>query len=641
MAVGVNRTIGRENGDPTMFELPIKSQESAVGRPDGFERLNGQATPDEAGAPVALESVLCTDELNLRPSRSPDYESENRALVALAQALADSPSTILQRMAEIILETFRADSAGVSLLTKEDGGKRFFWPAIAGIWKPHIGGGTPRNFGPCGDVLDRNAPLLFKHFERRYTYFLPVTPPVEECLLVPFYVDGKAVGTIWAISHNECRKFDNEDLRQLVSLGTFASSAYQAQEQTAALADLDRRKDEFLAMLGHELRNPLAPLLNAAQMLQLQRDEDGLQQQARTIIERQLGQMVHLVDDLLEMSRISTGRIHLNRGQVDMRTIVEHGIGTVRSLIEERRQVLAVQLPSSPTWVDGDATRLEQVVVNLLNNAAKYTNEAGHIWLSLHQEGTGAVLKVRDSGVGIAPELMPHIFDLFTQAERSLSRSQGGLGIGLCLVQRLVEMHGGTVAASSALRQGSEFIVRLPMVLVSTLPPPSVTETIQPTNLSLRVLVVDDNVDTAKSLAVLLRRSGHDVRTAHDGPTALDVALDYRPDVVLLDIGLPGLDGYEAAKRLRMQPVLENAVLVAVTGYGQETDRQRSQEAGFAHHLVKPVHFKKVREILASCGAAECCRSRHRHQNMILAADDGCAPSLVRLAVVQGAISPI
>ena len=183
-------------------------------------------------------------------------------------------------------------------------------------------------------------------------------------------------------------------------------------------------------MLGHELRNPLAPLLNAVQMLQLQRDESGLQHESIAIIERQLGQMVHLVDDLLEVSRISTGRIHLQRERLDMRTIVEHGEGTVRSLIERRRQVLAVRLPSSPVWIDGDATRLEQVVVNLLNNAAKYTNEAGHIWLTLHQEGTEAVLQVRDSGVGIAPELLPHIFDLFTQAERSLSRSQGGLGIG-------------------------------------------------------------------------------------------------------------------------------------------------------------------------------------------------------------------
>jgi CheY-like chemotaxis protein len=270
-------------------------------------------------------------------------------------------------------------------------------------------------------------------------------------------------------------------------------------------------------------------------------------------------------------------------------------------LIEQRRHALAVRLPPSPIWIDGDSTRLEQVVVNLLDNAAKYTDEGGHIWLDLQQEGNEAVLQVRDSGVGISPELLPHIFDLFTQAERSLARSQGGLGIGLCLVQRLVEMHGGKVAASSALGQGSEFVVRLPVVLPPVPQPASPpTEKAKPTGPSLRVLVVDDNVDTVLSFSMLLKESGHDVRTAHDGPTALEAACDYRPNVVLLDIGLPGLDGYQVAKRMRQQPVLQNVMLVAMTGYRQESDLQRSQEAGFDHHLVKPARFEQIQKILAT-----------------------------------------
>jgi CheY-like chemotaxis protein/two-component sensor histidine kinase len=337
------------------------------------------------------------------------------------------------------------------------------------------------------------------------------------------------------------------------------------------------------------------------QLLRLQPDESKRQQQALTIIERQVGQLVLLVDALLEVSRISTGTIHLQREQLDMRTIVECGVETVRPLIEQRRHALDVRLPPSPIWIDGDSTRLEQVVVNLLNNAAKYTGEGGHIWLGLQQEGNEAVLQVRDSGVGISPELLPRIFDLFTQAERSLARSQGGLGIGLSLVQRLVEMHGGTVAASSVVGQGSEFVVRLPMVLAPEPRPPSPpTEKAKSTGPSLRVLVVDDNVDTATTLALLLRESGHDVRTAPDGPTALEAALDYRPDVALLDIGLPGLDGFEVAKRMRQQSIFQKVVLVAMTGYGKESDRQRSQEAGFDHHLVKPADFGKVQQILAT-----------------------------------------
>jgi CheY-like chemotaxis protein len=276
-------------------------------------------------------------------------------------------------------------------------------------------------------------------------------------------------------------------------------------------------------------------------------------------------------------------------------------VATVRSLIDQRKHELTVSLPTQAIWLHADAARLEQVVVNLLTNAAKYTDRAGRIWLTVQPEGEEAVLRVRDTGVGIAPEILPRIFDLFTQAERTLDRSQGGLGIGLALVQRLVELHGGTVAASSVLGQGSEFVVRLPMVPPAEprpLPPP--TDQAKPTVPSLRVLVVDDNADTVTTLAMLVQESGHEVRTAFDGLAVLEAALDYRPNVVLLDIGLPGLNGFEVAKRLRQQPALQDAVLVAMTGYGQESDRQRSQEAGFDHHLVKPADLGKVLQILAT-----------------------------------------
>jgi PAS domain S-box-containing protein len=380
------------------------------------------------------------------------------------------------------------------------------------------------------------------------------------------------------------------------------------QEQAAVLADLDRRKDEFLAMLAHELRTPLAPILNAALLLHLHSNRNRLQgienpvlQQSATIIERQVGQLTRIVDELLEVSRITTGRIQLRKERIAVGAVVENAVATVRSLIDQRKHELTVSLPTQAIWLHADAARLEQVVVNLLTNAAKYTDQGGRVWLTLQQEGEEAVLRVRDTGVGITPEILPRIFDLFTQAERSLDRSQGGLGIGLALVQRLVEMHGGTVAASSALGQGSEFVVRLPVAsppeAQPSLPP---AEEAQRTGSSLRVLVVDDNVDTVTTLALLVEESGHDVRTAYDGSTVLETALNYRPNVVLLDIGLPGLNGFEVAKRLRQQPALQDAVLVALTGYGQESDRQRSQEAGFDHHLVKPGDFGKVLQILAT-----------------------------------------
>ncbi len=375
----------------------------------------------------------------------------------------------------------------------------------------------------------------------------------------------------------------------------------QMRAQAAKLSDLHRRKDEFLAMLSHELRSPLAPIANAVQLLGLQREgENSIQREARGIIERQLRHLQHLVDELLEVSRITTGRIQLRREPAAVSGIVDIAVETVRPLIDQRRHEFTVSLPPEPIWLHADATRLEQVVVNLLTNAIKYTEQGGHIWLTAQLEGDECVLRVRDTGVGITPALLPYIFEMFTQGERSLDRAQGGMGIGLALVQRLTELHGGTVEAHSALGQGSEFVVRLPVLPTHTPQVPSlVAETEQPITRPLRVLVVDDNVDTVLSFSMLLRVSGHEVRSARDGPTAVQAALDYRPDLVLLDIGLPGLNGYEVAKRIRNAPVLKDVVLVALTGYGQEADLQTSREAGFNHHLVKPAYLDQLQKLLA------------------------------------------
>jgi CheY-like chemotaxis protein len=355
-------------------------------------------------------------------------------------------------------------------------------------------------------------------------------------------------------------------------------------------------------MLSHELRNPLSAIFNALHLLRLQGTENPIQQRAMTTMERQVGQLTHLVDDLLEVSRVITGRIQLQTERLDLRGIVEHAIGSVRPLIERRKHELSVTLPAEPVWVQGDPTRLEQVMVNLLNNAAKYTDEGGRIWLTVQQEhdAVEVVLRVRDTGVGIAPELLPRIFDLFTQAQRTLDRSQGGVGIGLSLVQKLVELHGGKVAAHSAgLGQGSEFIVRLP-ALTPAGEPIGVIETARPSAQTSRVLVVEDNMDAADMFVMTLQMFGHEVQAAYSGQTALNMALEYQPDFVMLDIGLPDMDGYEVARRLRQLPETKDVRLIAMTGFGQDSDRQRSQEAGFDLHLVKPVAPEKLQELLAT-----------------------------------------
>jgi len=290
--------------------------------------------------------------------------------------------------------------------------------------------------------------------------------------------------------------------------------------------------------------------------------------------------------------------------KIAARGVVLNAVETARPLIDQRKHSLTLSLTEDVLWINADAARLEQVIINLLTNAAKYTEEAGQIWLSLNCEDGQCVVRVRDTGVGISPALLPKVFDLFTQAQRSLDRSQGGLGIGLALVHRLTELHGGTVEVQSTLGQGSEFIVRLPLLPME--PQPLKThdkeDEVRGTR-PLRILVVDDNVDTVLSFSMLLKASGHDVYGAHDGLAAVQMASDCQPDVVLLDIGLPGLNGYEVAERIRKTPTIRDVVLIALTGYGQDTDRQRSAQAGFNHHLVKPARMDQLQKILGDLAA--------------------------------------
>lgn len=366
------------------------------------------------------------------------------------------------------------------------------------------------------------------------------------------------------------------------------------------LADANRRKNEFLATLAHELRNPLAPIRNAVQLLQLSGGNGDAVQATAEMLDRQVGQMVRLVDDLLDVSRISQGKIELRRERVELQSVIYLAAEGARSLVECMEHNLTITLPPEPLYLNADPTRLAQVLGNLLNNACKFTKKGGRLLLSAEREGEQAVVRVQDNGIGIATDHLPRIFEMFMQAETSLERATGGLGIGLTLVKNLVEMHGGAVEVHSAgIGQGSEFVLRLP-ILAETTEPVAPTVSVPPTVTARRILVVDDNRDSAQSLAMLLELSGHQTQTAHDGLQAVEVAESFRPDVVLLDIGLPKLNGYEVARKIRSEPWGSDIVLVALTGWGQEEDRRRSAEAGFDSHMVKPVDLKALMKLLAS-----------------------------------------
>jgi PAS domain S-box-containing protein len=889
---------------------------------------------------VPLEAILRTEELSRRPASPPDHARENRAMTELVRVLAESPNTVLQKVAETILELLDAGSAGLNLLTTRDGPPQFRWLAVAGAWKPLVGT-LPAEFGPSADALDSDAPLLFTHFEQRYPSLKDVAPIAEEALFVPFYVGEQAVGTVWALAHDQVREFDTDDVRKLESLGRFASVAHrvvelqtagdsrraalnlmedavlarraserlnlqlrasevrlsselenarrlynlsthviaqgdltqlydeildaamgimdadmasmqevddgantlvlvaskgfgpdfretfslvrpemrtscsvarqvsrrvvipdveacdfivgtpaledhrrtgiraiqstplmsragsilgmisthwrrptnppehafrmldvlarqvadllehrraqetlrESEERFRALADnipqlawiadaggrpfwrnrrwhdytgasrdeargsarlefihpehvdrvmagversramgevwedtfplrgkddhyrwflsrsvpirdadgnvrrwfgthtdvteqramadhlvesvgklgtANRLMSDFVASMAHELRGPLAPIVNALHLMEMGVGEE-VRHSTRKMLGRQVDHMVHLVDDLLDVSRISRGKIELRLQRVDLASTVQIACEEAQPSCEARKIEVSVTLPSEPVFCDGDPTRLAQILSNLLGNACKFTNEGGRIDLFVAREDGHAVIRVRDTGIGIEAVSLPRIFDSFMQIDRSFHRAQGGLGIGLTLVKNLVELHHGTVEArSEGLGRGSEFEVRLPLAteLADALMvrPPEVAERRVS---GRRILVVDDNRDSAESMAMVLEHSGHHTRMVHDGVNALRAAATFRPEVVLLDIGLPGMDGHAVARKIRAEPWGADMMLVALTGWGQEEDRRKSREAGFDAHVVKPARHADLMRVLA------------------------------------------
>ncbi|MFY9821100.1 MAG: PAS domain S-box protein [Thermoanaerobaculia bacterium] len=384
-------------------------------------------------------------------------------------------------------------------------------------------------------------------------------------------------------------------------IGT-VSDITERREAVEALQDADRRKDEFLALLAHELRNPLAPLRNGLQVIRLASGDANAIARTRDMMDRQLSHMVRLIDDLLDISRISRNKMELRRSRVLLADVVSSAVETARPALEAFGHELRVTLPPEPILLDADLTRLAQVFGNLLNNSAKYTERGGHIWLTATREGDHVLVKVQDTGIGIPASDLPHIFDMFSQVDRSIERSTGGLGIGLALVEGLVEMHGGTVqAASPGQGKGSTFTVRLPILknrAESSAGEPAEEWPASAAKLNRRILVVDDNRDSAASMAMMLQLLGNEIRTAQDGIEAAELAEQFLPQLILMDIGMPRLNGYEATRRIREQSWGRDMTIIALTGWGQEVDRAKSSEAGCNGHLVKPIDWPDLEKLL-------------------------------------------
>jgi PAS domain S-box-containing protein len=416
----------------------------------------------------------------------------------------------------------------------------------------------------------------------------------------PLMAGNLLLGTL-AFASRSKDEFDTGEVEFLETICHYVTGAYERLWLMERLRQADHKKDEFLATLAHELRNPLAPVRTGLQLIQMAGGKVEEIEKARTMMERQVAQIVRLVDDLMDLTRISRGKIELKKQPVELAVVVNNAVETARPLIKEMGHELIVLLPEQPITVNADLTRLAQVFSNLLTNAAKYTDMGGRIWLTAERQGSDVVVTVKDTGIGIPADKLRSIFEMFSQVEGALSRSQGGLGIGLCLVNQLVQMHGGSIEAESeGPGRGSRFVVRLPITVEQhdAITTSDNGESAMATS-KLRILVVDDNRDAAESLAILLKIMGNNVRTASDGEKGVQAAGEFRPHIVLLDIGLPKLNGYEACRRIRQQAGSKDMVLIAVTGWGAEEDRRKSEEAGFDHHMVKPVDPTSLMKLLA------------------------------------------
>ncbi len=603
-------------------------------------RMFGVSDEEAAGGPLEAYSraILAEDRQRLTEAISAALESGNdlqleyrlidpdgnmRWVIARGRVERDSEGKAL-RLPGVVVDITEQREAEQALRASEDQRRLALEAGELGAW----------NIDPVANVLttDERFRAIFGlpdvniSYEQAFAIIHPddrdrIRSAVEASTQpenpVPYVAEYRVIhpdGAIrWVFAKGRANFGSVASGRKLISFdGTVAdiTERHQLEDNLRQLAsdlsDANRQKDEFLATLAHELRNPLAPIRNSLQILKVAEGDPAATAEAREIMERQVVHMVRLVDDLLDVSRITRGKVDLRLELVDLATVIQQAVETSRPAIEAAGQQLTINVPAEPVFVNGDNVRLAQVFSNLINNACKYSQSGGSIIVTVARQGNSAEISCKDTGVGISAEMLPKVFDMFIQGDSSLERATGGLGIGLTLVKRLVELHNGMVSAQSAgPGQGSEFIVSLPVVeAVAVSPAKTPTNGADKQSAAQRILVVDDNKDSALTLAMLLKKLGHEIQTAHDGLAAYEAAETFQPAVVLLDIGLPHLNGYEVARKIRQQPWGESMILIALTGWGQDDDRQKSAAAGFNAHLVKPVEFATLKSLLSDLLAA-------------------------------------
>ncbi|WP_429579952.1 hybrid sensor histidine kinase/response regulator [Paraburkholderia youngii] len=575
-----------------------------------------------AAADTQLVQLLATGELDKRPRREPDFAAENEALHTLARALGAPDAVMLQTLVETAQALCGAGSAGISLRDRDaTQHSSFRWVAVSGRCAAYVDHVIPSDDSPSGVALKLDSPQLFAFPKQRFPCLREIKPEITEELVVPIPGVSEPWGALWVMSHGKKHHFDNEHRRILTSLANFTcaalnirqakadaeSRAAEAEAARRALAEAESNKDNFIALLGHELRGPLAPVDSALSAAQRLAADSPAVLSALAVANRQVAQLKRIVSDLLDASRIRTGKLSVRYAHGLLGDIIKDAMGAVREEAEKHQHTLRAELPRYPVTVFADAGRLTQVFSNLLGNAVKYTPPGGEIALRVEapdptlipeHDSTPreVVVTIRDNGMGIAPDLLPHVFDLFTQAPGVRTRTEGGLGVGLSVVRYLVNAHQGEIAIfSDGEGRGTEVTVRLPIVCRSEVGPvASTTHGIPPA----RILLVDDIADATEALAMLLTLDGHEVKRAQSGPEALSLVESFTPDVALIDINMPGMDGHEVAKLLRQRPQCASTRLVALTGFAGAASGSQRFADDFDCYLVKPPSLEDLAEVL-------------------------------------------